>query len=299
MKTEIARDAEGKEMLVLGDKPIAMAWEKSYIEACIDALQPSGDVLEVGYGLGYGSSRIQSFHPASHTVIEAIPEAAARARKAGLNVIEDSWENALPKLGSFDAIFFHDYASKHMPKEAGKAASLLVKAGKALVENTFKKFSLKSIRYSDEDLASFLKMMEKKGGEESKMVLRFFSDLYKQNQITLHQWEDLCKEVERRGWALPEEIVKAQETMVPSVAAHDSRVLDFLGVCLKKHMKKRARFSCYLDDPTSKYEDPVFLDKVIHNTALDYAERWIDVAPPAHCPYYREKTALVITITKA
>ncbi len=64
-------------------------------------------------------------------------------------------------------------------------------------------------------------------------------------------------------------------------------------------MKKGARFSCYLEDPTSKYEDPVFLEKIIHNPALDYSEHWVDVNVPEHCPYYREDCALVITITKA
>lgn len=300
MKTQITRDPEGKERLERGGTPIAMSWERPYIEACIDALQPSGDVLEVGYGLGYGAARIRTYHPRSHTVIEAIPEIAAQARQAGVNVIEESWEKALTKLGSFDVVFFHDYASKHLPKEPSKkAAGLLVKAGKALVESAMKKFSLKSMRYSDEDLAAFLQMMEKSGRDDSRMVLRFFADLYKDNQITLHQWENLAKELVKRGWALPEEIAKAEEAIVPAVAQHDSRVLEFLETCLDRHMKKGARFSCFLDDPASKYEDPVFMEQVINNPALDYAEKWIEVEPPAHCPYYREKSALVITITKA
>lgn len=301
MKVNYVQDPDGKEMLVRDGAPIAMAWEKPYFEACIDALRPSGDVLEVGYGCGFAAAHIQAQRPRSHTIIENFPEVADRARDdfTGIKVIEGPWEKILPSLGGFDAIFFHDYFCKLVGKPGGmKTANLLVKAGKALVDNVLKKFSLHSIRYSDDDVASFLKMMEKKNADDKKMVLRFFSDLYKQGQITLHQWESVCEEIEKRGWMNPEEIAKAKRTIVTAVAQHDSRLLEFFILCLEKHMKKGARFSCYLEDPTSKYEDPVFLEKVIHNHALDYSEHWVDVHVSEHCPYYREDRALVITITK-
>ena len=35
-----------------------MEWEKPYMEASIDTLQPTGDVLEIGFGLGYSATQI-------------------------------------------------------------------------------------------------------------------------------------------------------------------------------------------------------------------------------------------------
>ena len=63
-------------------------------------------------------------------------------------------------------------------------------------------------------------------------------------------------------------------------------------------MRPGSRFSCYLSDPTSKYQDPIFVEKIITNPFLDYEEKEIEVDPPLSCDYYKAKKALVITITK-
>ena len=36
-------------------------WEKAYIEACIKKLNHSGNVLEIGFALGYSATAIQNY----------------------------------------------------------------------------------------------------------------------------------------------------------------------------------------------------------------------------------------------
>ena len=114
-KMEFTFDEEGKELLLKdGRYQVMMEWEKPYMEACIDAMRPSGDVLEVGFGLGYASTRIQHYKPKSHTIIECDPVVAKRAREwakeySDVTIVEKTWQEALPELGQFDAIFFDDY----------------------------------------------------------------------------------------------------------------------------------------------------------------------------------------------
>ena len=49
---------------------VMMAWEKPYMEHLIKKLKPKGDVLEIGFGLGYSASAIQKYNITSHTIIE-------------------------------------------------------------------------------------------------------------------------------------------------------------------------------------------------------------------------------------
>ena len=46
---------------------VMMAWEKPYMEHLIKKLKPKGDVLEIGFGLGYSASAIQKYNITSHT----------------------------------------------------------------------------------------------------------------------------------------------------------------------------------------------------------------------------------------
>ena len=49
---------------------VMMEWEKPYMEAMVEKLNPSGDVLEIGFGMGYSANAIQKFDINSHTIIE-------------------------------------------------------------------------------------------------------------------------------------------------------------------------------------------------------------------------------------
>lgn len=93
-----------------------MKWEQQYMETCVDALTilPTDRVLEIGFGLAYSASHIQTFHPKSHTIIECDQETLQRAqefaeRHTNVQIVAGSWQQQLPTLGQFDCVFFDDY----------------------------------------------------------------------------------------------------------------------------------------------------------------------------------------------
>ena len=116
-------DKYGKEILLKDDKyQVMMEWEKPYMEACIDKLQPKGDVLEIGFGMGYSATQIQKYKPKSHTIIEMDKKVLKRLKKwaknyDNINIIEGTWQKTLNTLGKFDEIFFDDYPLKFPKNE--------------------------------------------------------------------------------------------------------------------------------------------------------------------------------------
>ena len=102
-----------------------MQWEKPYMDAIIENLSPSGDVLEIGFGLGYSANKIQSFNINSHTIIENNPvvfevlKKWALKQKNKVNIIFGDWQEILPSLKQkYDSIFFDDApTSKHSDPE--------------------------------------------------------------------------------------------------------------------------------------------------------------------------------------
>ncbi len=295
-KMQFALDQDGKEILLKeGQYQVMMAWEKPYMEACVDAIQPSGDVLEVGFGLGYSATRIQHYRPKSHTIIECDPVVAAKAREwaknySGITIVEKTWQEAMPSLGQFDTIFFDDYPLEGagqieaVLKEARLAAPLVQEGMKRMKEEASKLPQLRAICYSDQDLQQFVQMI---GKEEKERLPRFFIELFHNGQVSREQLERF----------VPGPLIADLETPKKTSGRSD-RLFQFLLPCLEKHMHIDARFSCYLEDPTSKYEDPLFEEQIIMNPFLDYQEQWIEVDVPKHCKYYRGDKALVMTITK-
>ena len=69
MKLTYTKGVDNKDILV-GDEQyqVMMEWEKPYMEALVDRLQPSGDVLEIGFGLGYSADAIQKYDINTHTI---------------------------------------------------------------------------------------------------------------------------------------------------------------------------------------------------------------------------------------
>ena len=123
-------DEYGKEILLKDDKhQVMMEWEKPYMEACIDKLQPKGDVLEIGFGMGYSATQIQKYKPKSHTIIERDPLVIKKLKKwakkyNNINIIEGTWQGKIHDLGTFDEIFFDDYPLKE--PENGLEKTLMV-----------------------------------------------------------------------------------------------------------------------------------------------------------------------------
>lgn len=314
---EFSHDENGQEILLKdGRFQVMMEWEKPYMEACIKALAPKGDVLEVGFGCGYASSTIQSYQPKSHTIIEYHPIVASKARAWSKNhsdvtIIENTWQDALPSLGMFDTIFFDDYPLEseqemlEMQQTQKHAQGALLKGQKKMEELEHTISILKNIKYTDQDINFFFTHMDQNHSAEETHFLRFFFDLEDKKNISQEQLETIIQRLHREKKVTTATLTKFLDTRQEETEQREfhfrapgDRLFNFLESCLKDHMRKGARFSCYLNDPTSKFEDEKFFKKIITNPYLEYKELIIPIKVPSNCNYYKGDKALVITVTK-
>lgn len=314
-KMEFITDEFGKELLLKDDEfQVMMEWEKPYMQACIEALSPEGDVLEIGFGCGYSATYIQEKHPRSHTIIEYHPVVAEKARAwakkyPNVTIVEDTWQNAIHKLGSFDSIFFDDYPleskkqSKQLEETQVEASSILSK-GKKLLKKVQEKFSfLKDIKYKDEDVEYFFKNLTSRKKVNKEHFLPFFFDLKSKENITQEQFDQIVHRLQKEE-LITEEIKEAffkklsQTKGAFDFAQRGDRFFEFLEIVLKNHLRKEGRVSCYLESSESKYEDKKFFDHIITNPSVDYTESLIDIEVPSNCKYYKDSKALVAVITK-
>ena len=106
---------------------IMMPWEKEYMEFCIEKLEPHGDVLEIGFGLGYSATYICSnSNVKSYTVIESSPkiwkdveEFKNKFPNLEINLVKGRWEEMLSECGKYDCVFW-DPLSGYETKEENK-----------------------------------------------------------------------------------------------------------------------------------------------------------------------------------
>lgn len=313
-KMEYKKDDKGQDVLLKDGKfQVMMEWEKPYMEACIDVLKPCGDVLEVGFGLGYSAERIQSYSPSSHTIIEYHPEVAKRAREWAkkypcVTIVENTWQQALANLGLFDSIFFDDYPLEsedqlsQMEKNSAASQTLLYTGEKVLQEVEKQLPFLNTIQYSDEDLFQFMQQIPLNHEEEVVQVVRFLTELLSRHQISADQLDRQLQKLVADN-RLTTESVAALLTKAPQkkpfvFSGANDRFYQFLSLCLQSHMKIGSRFSCFLSSPTSKFEDPKFFNEIILNPLLDFHEEEILLEVPSTCAYFSGGKALVVTITK-
>lgn len=308
-KMEVGKDEEGKEILLKDGKfQVMMEWEKPYMQACIDALQPFGAVLEIGFGLGYSATHIQSYKPSSHTIVEYHPDIAHLARSwassySGAQIVEDTWQNALSDLGVFDCIFFDDYPlydegqMREMEQQTERSSHLL-KQGESLVQEVHAALPfLREIQYSDEHLEELFQGVPLQTRERGLHLAQFLNELKANGQITDSQFQKYKGRL-IDGKLIAEADIAQRVKAKEEARRPDDRLFTFLKLCLAKHMRNGSRFSCFLSSPTSKYEDDKFFEEIIANPLLDYQEERIRIDVPAHCDYYHGTEALVITITK-
>tara|TARA_Y100000590_G_scaffold397509_1_gene479121 strand:+ start:97 stop:711 length:615 start_codon:yes stop_codon:yes gene_type:complete len=118
---------------------VMMQWEKPWMEACVDHLKPqkTDDILEIGFGLGYSATQFQKYHPRTHTIVECDDTVLEKLRewaqdKPNVIIKKGFWQNVLPSLGKFDAIFMDDF-----PLDAGGNTSQMLQQsfrGKIFIE---------------------------------------------------------------------------------------------------------------------------------------------------------------------
>ena len=160
MKLKYTKDEFGKDILLQNNgNQIMMAWEKPYMEACIDKLNPYGRVLEMGFGLGYSANHIHTYENVKeHVIIECSPVVwrkmipfLEKYPKAKLE--KGRWQDILSELGKFDCIFFddtmdevteglnqhqHDFIKEVFLNHADIGARLVCYSGKKIVIDTSK-----------------------------------------------------------------------------------------------------------------------------------------------------------------
>lgn len=118
------KNEKDQEELLDADGGLVMTWmDKKDLEKCAKDLlvKPCCTVLEVGFGLGYCADIIHAANPVSHVIIECAPVCLQRARewaqgKQGVSIIEGSWQTVLPRLGTFDRLFFDGCRSAELSK---------------------------------------------------------------------------------------------------------------------------------------------------------------------------------------
>ncbi len=270
-----------------------MEWEKAYLESLINALCPHGNVLEVGFHQGYSSALIQTFNPQSHIIIESDAQVAKNAIKWASNytnvtVIQDIWQNTLPRLGIFDAIFFNQrLAGSRVDiteyKESGLNA---LNKGKEIALMLQEKIpQLNSIRYSDTDMDTFY---EQVGQFHLEKLSYFLHELKCNRQISIEQYENRI---------LKYRLKKIESNNNPLVEGERTcGIFTFLNACLDSHMHKGSRFSCFSSIPASNYENPQFFSQIITNPNFDYQEQFITVKVSSD--YYKFDKALVMVVEK-
>lgn len=309
---KFAKDQFGKEVLLKDNElPVMMEWEKPYVEACIDAIRPKdAEVLEVGFALGYGASQIQKHQPKSHTIIESDPTVIAKAKewakkqKNKVNIIEGKWQEALSKLGKFDAIFLNEYIPYEQEEiqemmsnseACQEAASETHALAEALNEN-LKKWD--GIKFSDAELQKFGKQVMSRPGITMRDVLDFTEYLEDMGHINKKQKDAFVKgfQQEAKDLNMPKGIWSRQHAAL-SKAFLGNHLLAFAETCLDWHMKPGARLSAYLGSADSKKKDEEFKERIL-SRKINYTEKTIPVSVPANCQYFHGDKALVIVIEK-
>ena len=93
---------------------VMMNWEASIMEKSAEFIcHNSGDVLEIGFGMGICSDYIQAQGVNSHTIVEIHPEIIEKLKvwadgKSNVTIVEGDW-NSVSGLSTYDGIFIDTY----------------------------------------------------------------------------------------------------------------------------------------------------------------------------------------------
>lgn len=264
---------------------ILTEWKKLYTEAMINALHPSGDVLQIGFGTDFVADQIQKSHPKTHTIIESNPEAAEAAKKwaakkQNVNVIKDQWSHALSKLKTFDAIFFNEYPLEYeiaimnflFPEDTFKTS----KEVKKLINSVEEQLSRVNSQFTDRDIEEFYQDI---GQYHLNEMPAFFEKLKEHGNITKAQYDHAAK---KHHFADLQKQTKEKSSQATPEEQAASNMLAFLGECLKRHMNNDATFLSFLDSQTSKYDNSQYYDNIISNPHIDYKETKVQIKTSDH-----------------
>lgn len=112
-----------------------MRWEKPYMEKCIEVLKPHGDVLEIGFGMGYSATAINKYRLRSYTVLEKDQQVIKKFNKWKLKqknkkikLIKGLWQYTVPFLDKkYDCIFLDDSPTHELNRSNDDRLNLFIK----------------------------------------------------------------------------------------------------------------------------------------------------------------------------
>eukprot|EP00943_MAST-04B_sp_MAST-4B-sp1_P007795 g7795.t1 len=122
---------EGNALLDDENRGVMMQWEEPLMEAHAEILcQSKGDVLNIGFGMGYIDTAIQKYPVKSHTIIEAHPQVYKKMiadgwdKKPNVKIVFGRWQDVIDKVGTFDSVYFDTFDDvghlrefhQHLPK---------------------------------------------------------------------------------------------------------------------------------------------------------------------------------------
>ena len=117
------------------DVEVMMSWETSIMEKAAEFIcHNSGDVLEIGFGMGICADYIQAQGVNSHTIIEIHPQILERLNtwasgKSNVTIIEGDWAN-LSLTDTYDGIFLDTYGDENLDNFKTFALNRIKSGGK-------------------------------------------------------------------------------------------------------------------------------------------------------------------------
>ena len=135
---------------------VMMNWEAPIMEKSAEYIcHNSGDVLEIGFGMGICADYIQAQGVNSHTIIEIHPQILERLNtwasgKSNVTVIEGDW-SSVSLSDTYDGIFLDTFGDDNLNRFKDFALAKIKSGGKITYWNNFEKednlYSFDSISY--------------------------------------------------------------------------------------------------------------------------------------------------------
>ena len=139
-----------------GGVEVMMTWEAPIMEKVAEFIcHNSGDILEIGFGMGICSDYIQAQGVNSHTIIEIHPQILERLNtwasgKSNVTIIEGDW-NSVSGLGTYDGIFLDTFGDESLDNFKTFALSKIKSGGKITYWNNEERednlYSFDSVSY--------------------------------------------------------------------------------------------------------------------------------------------------------
>ena len=105
---------EDTKIITESGEEVMMSWESAIMQKCAEFIcHNSGDVLEIGFGMGMCSDYIQAQGVNSHTIVEIHPQIIEKLKiwandYSNVTIIEGDW-NSTDNLSTYDGIFIDTY----------------------------------------------------------------------------------------------------------------------------------------------------------------------------------------------